>query len=406
MPRRSKPRVIKPLFAYTDETGNSGLKLFDPNQPYFWTGTLLTPIDLDDLDPAIHRACLSRAGVRELHGNHLGFAGIERIAGKVSTLISRYDAHFLFTRVDKSHLAATKFVDTLWDSGINMAVSNLHYGIRVNRLYFAHLIVAFLDIDDREEFWAVYETGDCKAFVRILMRLEGRIETHVDDPRSRQLLLDAIKWAMLHPEPLLEGTRSELDAPNIVALTLVVHELHRLNEETGLTVATFIHDEQQQFGKDLKMAFELSKKYGSANATHPLALMVDLKDMSTFECDFRQAKSMQSFGLQLLDVALWLTKRFTDKPDSVRGKCRELAEQIHGCSHISEFTYKAMFGEVLRGFEWLYSQPLTPEMEARGRKFLNEVESIRLEKMAGTIDSGASATAARLPGDPTTAIPK
>jgi hypothetical protein len=83
-----------------------------------------------------------------------------------------------------------------------------------------------------------------------------------------------------------------------------------------------------------------------------------------------------------------------------------LAEQIHGCSYISEFTYEAMFGEVLRGFDWLYSQPLTPEMEARGRKLLNEVESIRLERMAGTINSGASATAARLPGDPTIVIPK
>jgi SEC-C motif len=29
------------LIAYTDESGNSGSHLFDPNQPEFWTGTLV-----------------------------------------------------------------------------------------------------------------------------------------------------------------------------------------------------------------------------------------------------------------------------------------------------------------------------------------------------------------------------
>ena len=64
--------------AYTDETGNTGLNLFDPGQPSFWTGTLLTPVDLDRLDPAIHRGCLERAGCAELHGNQLGLTEIGR----------------------------------------------------------------------------------------------------------------------------------------------------------------------------------------------------------------------------------------------------------------------------------------------------------------------------------------
>jgi hypothetical protein len=81
--------VETPFVAFTDETGNSGLNLFDRNQPYFWTGTLLTPVDLDRIDPAVHEACLSRAGRKELHGNELGFSGIERVAGKLQQLLYR-----------------------------------------------------------------------------------------------------------------------------------------------------------------------------------------------------------------------------------------------------------------------------------------------------------------------------
>jgi hypothetical protein len=198
-----------PLLAFTDETGNSGLNLFDRNQPFFWTGTLLTPIDWDSLPSAIHKACLERAGCGELHGNHLGLQGIEKIAGQLIKLFQRYKARFIFTRLEKRHFAALKFVDTLLDSGLNKAVSNFHYGLRFNRLYLAHIVVALLDSADREEFWnLVYPSGDATGFCRILRRVEGRVHSNVQDQRTlqdqrtRQLLLDAIAWGIIHPEPL------------------------------------------------------------------------------------------------------------------------------------------------------------------------------------------------------------
>jgi hypothetical protein len=390
MAKQTTAVIETPFVAFTDETGNSGLNLFDKGQPYFWTGTLLTPVDLDALDPAVHAACLSRAGCNELHGNNLGFSGIERIAGKIKQLLYRYQATFLFTRIDKSHLAATKFVDTILDSGLNKAVSNFHYGIRLNRLYLAHIIVALLDQDDRQEFWGAYATGDAEGFRRICMRVEGRVVSHVDDARTRQLLQDAITWALAHSEPLLEGTRSPLDSPNVVALTLLVHELHRLNELTGLTVRTFIHDEQQEFAKYLNKAFEISKQFGSVNATSPLAMIINIKDMATFDCGFRTVSSKKSFGLQLLDVALWLTKRFTDNPDGVHGKSRELAKQIRKRGFISEFTHEAMVTEVERGFDRLFSTPLSAEKETRGRKLLAEIEATRLQRMQEALTGSTS----------------
>ena len=54
-----------------------------------------------------------------------------------------------------------------------------HYGVRIHRLYLAHVSVAFLDVNDRKEFWTAYAQRDAKSFVRILLRLEGRIEGRV-----------------------------------------------------------------------------------------------------------------------------------------------------------------------------------------------------------------------------------
>lgn len=377
--------VIIPLNAYTDETGNTGMNLFDPGQPFFWTGTLLTPVDLDRLDPAIHTACLDRAKCAELHGNHLGLGGIERVAGKLQLLLARYHMRFLFTRVDKRHLAGTKFVDTLMDSGINEAVSNLHYGVRFHRLYLAQVIIGLLPHNDRREFWAVYESADAEGFRQILLRLKDRVGKHLKDPRTRQLLLDAIAWALVHPEPLLEGTRSELDSPNVVALTLLIEMMHNLNDHQGLVIGTFIHDEQKQFGKWLQTAYDVSKNWSSARGTSPLAMIGDLKEMSTFVGAFRPASSKSSFGLQILDVVLWLVKRFIDTPDSVHGKCRELAEFVVNEGYISEFSHDAMMREVIAGFAFLEALPTTPEQEKRGRELLSSIEARRLERMRASL---------------------
>jgi hypothetical protein len=256
--RRMKKAILRPsgaldvpFIAYTDESGNTGLNLFDGNQPYFWTGTLLGLTDLDRLPKAIHQSCLDRAGVKELHGNALGLGGIEKIAGKLQQLLFRYKARFIFTQIHKPHVAAMKFVDTIFDSGNNEAMSNFHYGVRINRLYFAQIMSGLLDMTDREEFWKAYELCDSRGLVRILHRLEGRVESQINDPRSRQLLIEAIKWGSQYPEKVM-ATRSELDSPNVIAVSLLINVLHAWNTEIGLTISKFVHDEQNQFGKALK----------------------------------------------------------------------------------------------------------------------------------------------------------
>lgn len=177
-----------------------------------------------------------------------------------------------------------------------------------------------------------------------------------------------------------------------MALTLLVHELHRVNDELGLTIGTFIHDEQQQFGKHLKMAFDVSKRFGNVDATSPLAQIINIKEMTTFDCEFRIASSKTSFGLQILDVVLWLMKRSIEMPDRIHGKSSELVEYVASCGFISQFTQQSMIREVVRGFEILNSGPdLTAEQKEKGYNILAELETSRIERMRATLEPSTPA---------------
>ena len=68
------------LVAYTDESGNTGNNLFDPNQPWFWTGTLLAPSDFDHSAFGYMSRWRERLDVDELHGSEIGLHRLERIA--------------------------------------------------------------------------------------------------------------------------------------------------------------------------------------------------------------------------------------------------------------------------------------------------------------------------------------
>jgi len=73
-----------------------------------------------------------------------------------------------------------------------------------------------------------------------------------------------------------------------------------MNRSVGLSVGTFIHDEQKQFAKCLQLAYDVNKAYTSRKGNSPFALMIDLQEMNTFGGNFRTASSKTSFGLQIL----------------------------------------------------------------------------------------------------------
>jgi Protein of unknown function (DUF3800) len=100
------------MFAYVDETGNTGGNLFDPEQPWFITIGLMTKTNFDVLERNLFSAGGANGEI-DFHANEAGFEKIEQIALRLLIVAKKRDVRFFISRVEKLYLATTKVVDTV-----------------------------------------------------------------------------------------------------------------------------------------------------------------------------------------------------------------------------------------------------------------------------------------------------
>ncbi len=377
------------LVAYTDESGNSGNNLFDENQPNFWTGTLVTQTNLEAIAAPVVAECLRIVDRKELHGNALGLGGINKIAVHLIRLFVETKSRFLFTKIEKTHLAGTKFADALLDSGTNQAMSLVQYGPPAARLPLALQLIQLLKKADLLKWWQAFEKNDDAAFAEMMKRPLDRLERFhrrgIYHDRTAQLLRDALTWGIAHPKRLLEGGAHPLDSPNIVALTLIVSMLHGLHERTGARVRTFVHDEQNQFAQHLKFVHAHSKGFQLDNS-NICAPLPEVKKVLTFGCELQVGKSSDSLGLQLIDTVLWLIKRFLDSKGKVHGDARLLALYVMDNGDITPFDRATMIENVVDICNRLEALPLTRKQLDDGRRLVSEFEAKRVARMNSPVE--------------------
>ena len=82
-------RQSKDLFAYTDETGNTGLKIFDDAQPFFHTLTIIAREDLSKVVAPLVSEWCATLKVNELHASELGVGRLERVAPQMLEFLMR-----------------------------------------------------------------------------------------------------------------------------------------------------------------------------------------------------------------------------------------------------------------------------------------------------------------------------
>jgi hypothetical protein len=365
-------------FAYTDESGNSGLKLFDTGQDAFWTGTLIAYADVDVRYQRLHKELLELAKKQELHGAELGFGGIEKIASRLSAIVREKKLQFAFGRVDKPYLAASKLFDLAFDSGVNPGMPTHAYGVQqlrqLNLMHFAQM----LSETDLREFWDLFAKQDAKRFGILLAALLKRVPKTPYDKRTKQIFTDVLTWGAAHPEEILDPF-GEGDSPNFVAFSTLFGQLHAIHNETGDTIGSFVHDEQNQFVPMFIKGWDLLSKFEGKN--HPMAMISDWKKIESFNCELVEKSSADSFGLQIIDVAMWLLRRVLDNDDKPHGNCRTLFECLAERSMINTFDFKTLVRSVEVGTQYVGGLPLTEEQLDRGKALLTEFEERREKRM-------------------------
>jgi Protein of unknown function (DUF3800) len=374
-----------PLYAFVDETGNTGHNLFDEAQPDFFTAALITKGDFDINYRASALALTNTLSVDSLHGKELGIGRIEAIADDFLLLLRRSDAHFFVSRVEKRYLLATKIFDSLFDSGENAAVAWPHYNLRAFRLMLAFKVAAIVDRETAELFWqCILEPNEKKAYdllPKICARLHGNL-LEIPDQRSREILGEGLKWARTHPESIQIHTDRKLSRqghfPNLVAFTNLLDGLEQFSRERHKRVARITHDRQNEFAKALAMWHELFSNAAPdqvrwAGETYSLQRVVG--------SEFEVKEDSLSPGIQVADVVLWLYGQH-HKRKPLSPKCSAIIQYVLSHGWENDFSFAGVEQSYLQKFGTMLTTPLTAEQEECARAMLLNVEKARQESMA------------------------
>lgn len=302
------------MYVYVDETGNTGKNLFDEDQPNFLTAALVSRTNFDVLHSSKIKAIAHSIGEDALHANEIGFRGIEEIAEPLRVLLKKSQVRFLFSRVEKRYLLATKVVDHLFDSGENTAVPWHVYNIRPLRIMMVFKVASLLDLELAQLFWDCLMEGNeqkCRALlVRFSEKLLPRIES-LPDQRSQDLVHDALDWVIANPEALQIHTKTKharlTHMPNMVAFANLLGGLQFLSEKMRRPVKRITHDRQDQFEKTLEAWHELYSR-ASNDQIHVPGEVYTLQKVpgSSFELKADEDSS----GLQVIDIILWVFRQF------------------------------------------------------------------------------------------------
>ncbi|MBA6140749.1 MULTISPECIES: DUF3800 domain-containing protein [Pseudomonas] len=110
------------MYFYVDESGQTGLNLFDPQQPILYYGVLSSPHNVDEVANDEIQELRERFGVARLHSSELGMGRLTSIASELSALQAKLDLTIDIYRISKPDHALISFFDQLFDQGLNKAV--------------------------------------------------------------------------------------------------------------------------------------------------------------------------------------------------------------------------------------------------------------------------------------------
>jgi hypothetical protein len=153
------------MYAYIDESGNTGKNIFDEEQPLFLTAALISKVNFDLLERDNILRIARRFGRDTLHANEFGEAAVESYSSDLLQILKRRNCRFFISRAEKNYLAVTKLVDTLFDCFENKAVPFHTYNFRPLRLLIVFKIARILTVETAAKFWgSLMEKNRNKAY--------------------------------------------------------------------------------------------------------------------------------------------------------------------------------------------------------------------------------------------------
>lgn len=373
------------MYFYVDESGHTGAHLFDENQPFLYYGVLSSQLNVDVLGIKYIPKLRRELSVKRLHAAELGNGGLVSILPELKKIQLKFKIKFDIYRVAKPDHALISFFDQVFDQGMNPAVPWTSYWTPLRYVLLLKVSTLF-DEDILKEAWAArIERNSAKAedsLVKICAELRSRVYI-LPDARSQQIITDALEWTEKNPSKISYniGSKAELLSitPNLIGFQSVMHGIALRILKHKVKRPNVIVDQQSQFNKTQR---SLAEFYAKAKETGHLFEMgpgmpsTDYKGIPSTPIVFKS--SHESFGLELVDIYLWIFKRFMEE--------KSLAPELHAV--IRSNMNKTMIDEVSinaiahRWSKWFEELPeVTKEQEEQVREMREFDEQRRLKAM-------------------------
>jgi hypothetical protein len=378
------------MYAYVDESGNTGYRVFDPEQPLFFTAAMLTKTNFDALRKGSLASIAKKAGTTALHANELGVGRIEEIADDLSRIVKKADARFFISRVEKRYLAAAKVYDAYFDAGENLAVPWHAYWLRPLRLMLMFKISRYVLTEEiARTVWdcvtAPTEQKSKAFFLHAAKLMLARV-SNLPDARSREIVTEALQWTLANPENFSTHIRDKINrnahTPNFVAFSLLMDGISRASKAWNRPVREIVHDQQSQFEKTFIQWHGVYSRQELAKED-PIYWPGENEPISLSRApgsQFRLATEETSPGLQVIDVVLWIFKR-TVADKEIGPRSARLLNRVLQRSYQNDLSFAGVGDAVGRKLEEILDAPITEEQRRVGSELMSKSEENRISAM-------------------------
>lgn len=374
------------MYTYADESGNTGSNVLDPDQPFYYSGALMSQAALDEKYRAEFARYAAAQGHSHLHAGEMGMGKLVKLLARLERIIQKDRIRFFLGRMEKKWFVLAKFFDLVFDPHDNRGVAQLHYWVGPLRFLLLDHLHRIVRDEDLTEMWPALIAADFEASRTNLLKVMDRLLSRLGllpDQRAREIIRDAFEWAIKHPEELGVNFQNKQlvlgHYPNVAMLTPLLGAVQRQAELWGTRAGIITHDQSSQFQSAWRevhktLARAESVEFGLIGGpTHKIGIDKDSA--------FVIGDSKKIAGIQLIDVILWLWKRreagapMPPEANALLAKAFRSA-QPYDMSH--ESTVR-MAGEMLRP---VMDSELTGKDLQRGRDLLAEMETQRRCRMS------------------------
>lgn len=77
------------MYVYIDESGNSGLNMFDSDQKFFYLIAVVSKVNIQNIFSRHFDTICSKYNIKELHGNELGLTKMSNVCFELKRILKK-----------------------------------------------------------------------------------------------------------------------------------------------------------------------------------------------------------------------------------------------------------------------------------------------------------------------------